>query len=470
MGGHGVEVADGAGVDESFGGGFEDFKAVEGVEDGGAGDQCAVIFQEHGGAFHGHAVGDGGAVGELLFEGDGVDVAEEDVAFGDGAGVERFPGNREGGGVDGEGVDDGVDVGVFVVEGFVDFDGAGGDFSGFDFAVVDEGELVEGDGFAVDVVAGDEEGVFVEAGGEAAAGGHEEALAVTAADEVGELLTEGFFEGGGGGRGEVGEVGAGFFGEGDLFGGEVAGFSDHAGFNDGFGGELEGFEALEGLLEIFAADGDAVVFEDDAGGAGLEGAGDGFSEGHGAGEFVGGVADAAAAANMGGLREEIGVGNFAADGEGDQRHRMGVDDGAEIGAGFVDGLVERIFGGGFVQALDGAVGLDADDVLAAKGTFVDARGGDPDVAVLIFDGKIPAGGGGHFVGVDAFEGVGEFDAGVDEGAGHVGSSGGIRTEGWENAKLKTQNTKPWLGAWVKEGVKLCLRIIAQVRSYWRMRN
>ena len=36
---HGADGADGAGVDEGFGGGFEDFEAVEGVEEGGS-DLC----------------------------------------------------------------------------------------------------------------------------------------------------------------------------------------------------------------------------------------------------------------------------------------------------------------------------------------------------------------------------------------------------------------------------------------------
>ena len=159
-------------------------------------------------------------------------------------------------------------------------------------------------------------------------------------------------------------------------------------------------------------------------------AGDGFSEGHGAGELVGGVSDTIFSADVGGLGEEVGVGDLAADGEGDECDGVGVDDGVDVGADFVDGFVEGVFGGGFVESFDGAIGADADDVFAAEGAFVDAGGGDPDVSELVFDREISAGGGGHFVGVDAFEGVGEFDAWVDEGACHVGSSGGIRAGEW----------------------------------------
>ena len=91
VGGHGVEVADGAGVDEGFGGGFEDFEAVEGVEDGGAEDEAPLFSMSMAGRFGDMRLAMVGAVGELVVEGDGVDVAEEDVTFGDGAGVERAP-------------------------------------------------------------------------------------------------------------------------------------------------------------------------------------------------------------------------------------------------------------------------------------------------------------------------------------------------------------------------------------------
>ncbi len=41
--GHGRERGEGAGVDEGLGGGFEDFEVVEGFENGGAGDEDAVV-------------------------------------------------------------------------------------------------------------------------------------------------------------------------------------------------------------------------------------------------------------------------------------------------------------------------------------------------------------------------------------------------------------------------------------------
>ena len=48
-----------------------------------------------------------------------------------------------------------------------------------------------------------------------------------------------------------------------------------------------------------------------------------------------------------------------------------------------------------------AVRRHADHVLAAQRAFVDARGRDPDVAVIVADGEIAAAGGGHAIAVDA---------------------------------------------------------------------
>ena len=59
---HGANGSDRPRVDEGFGGGFEDFEAVEGVEDAGAHDDDAVVFHEHGGAVEGED-DDGGCRG-----------------------------------------------------------------------------------------------------------------------------------------------------------------------------------------------------------------------------------------------------------------------------------------------------------------------------------------------------------------------------------------------------------------------
>jgi hypothetical protein len=72
-----------------------------------------------------------------------------------------------------------------------------------------------------------------------------------------------------------------------------------------------------------------VVFEEHAIGAGGEGLGDAVAEFLRAGAGVGGEGDATADLVDVGL--EARVRNLAADGEGDERAGVGVDDGAEVG-------------------------------------------------------------------------------------------------------------------------------------------
>src|SRR5690606_38105693 len=49
-GGHGDERTERAGEEEGLGGGFEDFEAVEGFEQGAAGDHGTFVFDEDDGA------------------------------------------------------------------------------------------------------------------------------------------------------------------------------------------------------------------------------------------------------------------------------------------------------------------------------------------------------------------------------------------------------------------------------------
>jgi hypothetical protein len=92
-----------------------------------------------------------------------------------------------------------------------------------------------------------------------------------------------------------------------------------------------------------------------------------------------------------------------------------MDDAAEVWAGAIDLLVEREFGGGAMGAFDGAIGVDADDVFAAEGTFIDAGGGDPEVPIVLEDGEVAAGRGGHSVAIDTLDGGEDFVAGVQVG-------------------------------------------------------
>ena len=87
---------------------------------------------------------------------------------------------------------------------------------------------------------------------------------------------------------------------------------------------------------------------------------------------------------------------------------MGMNNGPEIGAVFVNALVKGKFGGGGMTALRGSIGKDMNNILTGKVSLVDAGRRDPDGAVLVVDGEIAARGGGHAVAVDALHGGDEL--------------------------------------------------------------
>ena len=78
-----------------------------------------------------------------------------------------------------------------------------------------------------------------------------------------------------------------------------------------------------------------------------------------------------------------------------------MDDGAKIGAPGVYGAVERVPRRGPVWTLYLAAGPNVIDVSGGKLTLVDARRGDPYVAVLLLDRQVAAREGRHSVAVDA---------------------------------------------------------------------
>ena len=118
----------------------------------------------------------------------------------------------------------------------------------------------------------------------------------------------------------------------------------------------------------------------------------------------------------------MGVGQLAREAEGHQRRRMGVDDGAQVGAHAVNLLVEGQLHGRLVNADEGAVGLDLNDVAAGQAALVDARGGNPDVAVVVSDGQIAAGGGGHAVAVNTRHNHHQLIGGMHQIKTHVNRS------------------------------------------------
>src|ERR1035438_8016915 len=96
---HGRERADGMAIDEGFGGGFQDFQAVESLQNVTASDQDAVVFQQGGGAAWREAGGQRFGVAELQSVRKASNLADDDVAFRNGAaGQLRARGAGGGGG------------------------------------------------------------------------------------------------------------------------------------------------------------------------------------------------------------------------------------------------------------------------------------------------------------------------------------------------------------------------------------
>ena len=63
-------------------------------------------------------------------------------------------------------------------------------------------------------------------------------------------------------------------------------------------------------------------------------------------------------------------------------------DGLKIGPQLINFAVEGKFDGWPMGANNIAIGFDAHDVFGCQLAFVDARRGDPDVAIVVFDGKV----------------------------------------------------------------------------------
>src|ERR1035438_7629342 len=166
--GHGRERAHGMAVDDGFGGGFQNFQAVESLQNVAPGDQHAIVLQQGGGAARRHLGGQRFGVTELQSVGKASNLADHDVAFRDGAGVQRYAGNAERGSVHRVGVDDGADGGMLPVDLLVQARGTAGDAAGFAIAVAHHHQLVNVHGAAVLPVGRDQEAFAVQARREAA--------------------------------------------------------------------------------------------------------------------------------------------------------------------------------------------------------------------------------------------------------------------------------------------------------------
>jgi hypothetical protein len=151
-----------------------------------------------------------------------------------------------------------------------------------------------------------------------------------------------------------------------------------------------------------------------------------------AGATVAGVADLAA--DIARLRHDVGVRHLARDAEGDQSRRMRVDDRRQFRARLVDRLVEGQLGRRLVRTAHRTVRFDADDVLGGQRAFVDAGRGDPDVAVLVADRDVAAGGRRHAAAVDSADDHGDLVSRVHQ----------LRVELLHQVLLRIARLCPWI--------------------------
>jgi hypothetical protein len=141
-----------------------------------------------------------------------------------------------------------------------------------------------------------------------------------------------------------------------------------------------------------------MVFEDHGIVASRENAADCVTESSTAGEFVGG--ECGVPADVPSLVKNTRVRNLVGHAEGNQGNRMGMHDAPYVRAAVVDLQMKRELGRGSTNPIHGAIGMDADNILAPQRALVDASWGNPDVAIIFAHGKIPTGGGGHPVAID----------------------------------------------------------------------
>ena len=309
--------------------------------------------------------------------------------------------------------DQGVDFGLRVENRAEQPRGAAQLAAGLVAHALDQHHVLRLDVAAVDVARRDEDALLVDTDRESPFGAREQHLLVGAADQERHLVAQLHFVARADFRVERPEIDVAVeLAELDFGVGKVMRRAELARPQDQPGAEIERLEALERLLQRGSRRAGAVVFEQDRRVSGREGRRDVLAERFAARNLIRRVTDGAADHFGGGMH--AGVRNLAGHAERDQRGRMGVQDSLDVRPHLVDGAVERKFARRLVAAFDGAVRLDADDVLAAQRALVDAGRADPHIAVGIEDRKVPAAGGRHAVAVNTLHDVHDLIARMDE--------------------------------------------------------
>ena len=106
------DIADGHRIDDGVGGGFHNLQAVKGLEQGLAGNDNALVLHHNGGAGYAEILGSLFLVGVDLAVGQTLDITQQNVAFGNGSGVELGVGNGKCHCVDRVGQQNSADLGM----------------------------------------------------------------------------------------------------------------------------------------------------------------------------------------------------------------------------------------------------------------------------------------------------------------------------------------------------------------------
>ena len=326
FGGDQHDLADIAGGDDGGGAVFQNLEAVEGIEQGRSGDDGALVVHDD----HRRLIAEdlrsalnidaAGGIGQALH------VAQADVAFRNGAGIElsigdgkRHDGRRMGD-------DDGIDLRMLIIDCLMQHGGAAGNLAQLTHAVLDAHDVLRLQILSVLVIGRDQEGAVAQAHGEGALRAGEQALVIGAVDQFAQLAATGaLLAGDGAGDELVHLVINAALRHADLGFGQRASLAQLRGVDFETTAEVQRFEGHERAEQILRAADDAVVFQQHGVVALFELVGDVCAQLRAAGHLV--LRHAHVAADLAGVGDQIGVGNLAGETERHQRRRMGMDDG-----------------------------------------------------------------------------------------------------------------------------------------------
>lgn len=327
------------------------------------------------------------------------DVPHQDVAFGDGLGIQHLVRNHKGHDVRRMGDDNGIDVGMETVNLPVQLNGAAGLLAHFLVIPFNAHQAFRLQVFPVLPMGIDEEGFPIQPLGKGPLGAGEKLLVIGAVDQGSHVPPGGLFKA------------CDFVGHklvhlkllavlvpGDFLVGKGGGFADAVGLNFQPGAEVQRLKGLEAVEQGVSAYHNAVVFQDNGVEVLFEFLRYLVPQVGAAREAVFGNPDIPAGEFY--IGDNVGIGNLTDDGIGHQRGGMGVKNRPQVGANLVYLLVKGVLGRGLVVAADGPVRMDADNILPGQAALVDAAGGDPDVPVVIQYGQVAAGCCGHAISID----------------------------------------------------------------------